>query len=414
MKYLLSGTAMAAALFLGAPLQAQTEMDPMEHHHHQESAAVSVPGSGTARLPGNDGAMTGLHAMTGAWMLMAHGSAWGVYTDQGGPRGADRAFSQSMLMLSARGPVSDGVSLELRSMFSLDPLMGDRGYPILFATGETANGEALVDRQHPHDFVMELAARVDVSIGDDSSLFLYGGPVGEPAIGPAAFMHRKAARFNPEAPIAHHWFDSTHITFGVVTAGLATRNVQIEGSAFRGREPDEARWNIETPKLDSWSARLSWNPTPAWSAQVSYADIESPEALHADEDERRLTASLSHASGPFAATLGYSRKNRVPGPVLDAWLAEASYAPGERHVVFGRAELVENDELFPEESPLHGQAFRVGKLSAGYAYRIPLAGPVNLAVGGSVSVYRVPDSIRFAYGDTPTGFTLFARLALGD
>ena len=39
--------------------------------------------------------------------------------------------------------------------------MGARGYPNLFATGEVANGRPLVDRQHPHDLFMELAARVD-------------------------------------------------------------------------------------------------------------------------------------------------------------------------------------------------------------------------------------------------------------
>ena len=116
---------------------------------------------------------------------------------------------------------------------------------------------ALVDRQHPHDLFMELSARVDFNVGENASLFLYGGPVGEPALGPSAFMHRGSARYNPEAPITHHWFDSTHITYGVVTAGYAARTWQIEASAFSGQEPDEHRWNIETPRLDSWSVRAT-------------------------------------------------------------------------------------------------------------------------------------------------------------
>src|SRR3546814_3389129 len=112
--------------------------------------------------------------MSGDWMLMAHGYAWGVYSDQGGPRGSEKAFVQSMAMLDASRPLGDGAGLQLRAMASLDPLMGKRGYPILFASGETANGEPLIDRQHPHDFLMEMSARLDFDLGGNASAFLYG------------------------------------------------------------------------------------------------------------------------------------------------------------------------------------------------------------------------------------------------
>jgi len=299
-------------------------------------------------------------------------------------------------------------------MVSLDPLMGDRGYPNLFATGETAGGQPLVDRQHPHDFFMELSARLDVEVADETSLFLYGGPVAEPALGPSAFMHRGSSRYNPDAPITHHWFDSTHITFGVVTAGITAKQYQLEASAFRGREPDERRWDIETPKLDSWSVRASWSPTANWAAQVSYGHLNSPEALHPGEDEGRLTASLSYASPRVAATVAWSRKDRLPGPVLDAWLAEANYTPTNRHNLFGRVEVVKNDELFDDPSPLHSLPLRVAKFTGGYAYRLPLSDTINLALGGSASLYAVPDRAKFAYESSPKSFTLFAKLSLGD
>jgi hypothetical protein len=173
-----------------------------------------------------------------------------------------------MAMLNAEKQTGWG-KVQLKSMLSLEPLMKNRGYPNLFASGETAGGEALVDRQHPHDLFMELAARVDFNVGADSSVFLYGGPVGEPALGPSAFMHRVSARYNPEAPITHHWFDSGHITYGVATAGYASRQFQIEGSIFTGQEPDEDRWDIEKPRFDSWSVRATWNPTPYWAVQAS-------------------------------------------------------------------------------------------------------------------------------------------------
>lgn len=372
-------------------------------------------GSGSSRLPGIEGdAHSGLHLnLSDDWMLMAHGYAWGVATDQSGPRGDDGVFVQSMAMLSAARDTDWG-RIEARTMLSLEPLMDSRGYPNLFATGETSRGVSLVDRQHPHDLFMELAARVDLNVGDSGTLYLYGGPVGEPALGPSAFMHRRTARYNPEAPITHHWFDATHITYGVVTLGYGTQTFQIEGSAFRGREPDEARWNIETPQLDSWSVRGTWTPSASWTVQLSHGRLTSPEALHIDEDEARTTASVHYALGGLSAMLAFSAKDRLPGPTLTAWLAEANWDLGDHHTLFGRVESVANDELFPDElDPLHEQTFRVAKLQIGYAYRLPVTENVNLALGGTVAAFVFPDALAPAYGRTPVGTTLFARLSLG-
>jgi hypothetical protein len=388
----------------------------MNHHAMPDEAdqPLVASGSGTSRLPGREAAMHGLHVMRGDWMIMAHGYAWGVYTDQGGPRGDDKAYVQSMAMLNAQGPVGDGARLTLKSMWSLEPMMSARGYPNLFATGESADGKALIDRQHPHDLFMELAARLDVDVAPGVAAFLYGGPVGEPALGPSAFMMRRSARYNPEAPISHHWFDSTHISYGVVTAGVASGHLQLEGSAFRGREPDERRWNIETPKLDSWSARASWTPTPNWAAQISYGRIKEPEALHPGEDEGRFTSSLSFATDRLSVTGAFSAKRRLPGRTLTAWLLEANWNPADGHNLFGRIENVANDELFAEGDPLHGRPFRVSKFQAGYAYRIPLGEKFALALGGSGAFYAKPGALDIAYGRTPLSYTLFARFSLGD
>lgn len=358
--------------------------------------------------------MYGLHIMPGDdWMLMLHGDVTAKYTDHSGPRGDDKFYVTSMAMVTASKDFG-GARLALTSMFSLEPAMKARGYPNLFATGETAGGQPLVDRQHPHDLFMELAARVDVDVAPEASIFLYGGPVGEPALGPSAFMHRGSARTNPEPPITHHWFDSTHITYGVATAGIAARRWQIEASAFRGREPDERRWNIEMPKLDSWSIRATWNPTPNWAAQISHGFLRTPEAGHAGEDEHRTTASVHYANGKLSAMAAFSAKNRDPGPTLTAWLAEANYDLTEHHSLFARAENVRNDELFPDHAdPPHDRAFRVSKLQAGYAWNTPLAGPVYFALGGSVATYLKPAALDAAYGKHPWGYTLFTRLSLG-
>ena len=372
-------------------------------------------GSGTSRQPASGEAMHGLHLMTGGWMLMLHGYAWSAYTDQSGPRGDAQAFVMSMAMVEARRDLGKDATLTLRSMFSLDPLMGKRGYPSLFATGETANGVTpLIDRQHPHDLFMELSARIEVPVSPTIDAFVYGGPVAEPALGPSAFMHRTSAKYLPLAPITHHWFDSTHIAFGVVTVGLNTARWQIEGSAFRGREPDQYRWDIETPRLDSWSVRATWNPSPNWSTQASYGRLESPEALEPGIDEARTTASVQYARGGFSALAGFSAKNRLPGRTLTAWIGEANWDLGAHHSLFGRIENVANDELFPNPAdPLHDRPFRVMRGELGYAYRVKLIGPLEAAIGGSGFVVGAPRALDGAYGKSPTGWTGFVKLSVG-
>lgn len=428
--------ASATALALGTSPVAAQEMDhgqmdhgQMDHaqmdneettdHDWRTADPVSTPmpseGSGTSRLPGYQYSHNGLHIASGDdWMLMLHGYAWGVYTDQSGQRGESKAYVQSMAMLTAEKQTGWG-RVQLKSMSSLEPIMSNRGYPNLFATGETANGDPLTDRQHPHDFFMELAGRVDVNIDESRRVFLYGGPVGEPALGPSAFMHRGAARYNPEAPISHHWFDSTHITYGVVTAGFASNHLQLEGSLFTGREPDESRWGIDKMRFDSWSVRATWSPSPSWSIQASTGRLNEPEPLHIGQDEQRTTASAHYANGKgLSAMFAFSAKDRKPGRTLTAWLAEANWDMDNHSTLFGRIENVRNDELFPDHAdPLHDQPFRVTKFQAGYAYRLPLGDDFNLALGGTVSAFAKPDALDVAYGGNPVGATVFARLSLG-
>ena len=404
------------------PNMAGMDHSKMGHGSGHEMAGMSMAdpsmpgdGSGTSRLPGNEGGHHGLHLNPGGgWMLMLHGYATGVYTKQTGPRGDDKGYVQSMAMLTASHDLGDKAHLQLRTMMSLEPLMRHDGYPNLFATGEVAYGQPLVDRQHPHDLFMELAAKVDYDVSDRAKLFLYGGPVGEPALGPSAFMHRQSAKYNPEAPITHHWFDSTHITYGVVTAGVATSTLQFEASAFRGREPDERRFNIETPKLDSWSVRATWNPSPQWAAQISRGHLKTPEELEPG-NENRTTASVHYASGNgLSAMLAFSAKQKRPGRTLTAFVGEANWDLSDHHTLFGRIENVRNDELFPDSTkPLHDEAFRVTKFQAGYVYRLKLFGPVNLALGGSVSAFAKPSALDAAYGRNPMGYTLFTRISLG-
>ncbi len=427
---LLASATITACLSLAGPALAQ------EHDHHDMTPPAEAEAEATA-----DHGMTsplgaypmsrdasgtgwqpeaaphgGLHSMSDGWMIMGHALINGVYASQDGPRGDDKAFLAGMIMATASRDLGPG-TLQLRGMISPDPLMGEDGYPLLLAAGETADGvDPLVDRQHPHDLFMELAASYSLPLGDGRSVFLYGGLPGEPAFGPPAFMHRPAAIDSPEAPITHHWLDSTHITFGVVTAGYVSGRWKVEASAFRGREPDERRWNIETGELDSRSIRLSFNPTENWALQASWAGITSPEALEPDHDEERVSLSALYArkvgsSGLASATFAWARKEKKPDNLeLDAWLLEAAWQPDDRWTVFTRAEQIDTDELNPGHG--HGPVYAVRKLSVGAIHDWRLSETLKLGVGMLVNGFDIPAPLSASYGDAGGGMA-FVRLKIG-
>ena len=399
-----------------------SDMPGMQHSNHAGTAmqmtgalgpyAMQRESSGTAWQP-DTSEHAGLHVMSGDWMLMAHGTLNLVYDHQSGPRGADKAFAGGMLMGMASRPLGNG-TLQLRAMVSPDPIMGKRGYPLLLAAGETANGtDTLVDRQHPHDFFMELSASVSQNVGSNSSLFVYAGLPGEPAFGPPAFMHRESILDSPEAPISHHWLDSTHITFGVVTAGVVVDRIKLEISRFNARMPDQHRWDIETGPLTSTSVRLSWNPTRTLALQGSWGHFDNPEPMAPGVDEKRWSASAlwTNRIAPawkLATTLAWGRK-RSDGHNDDALAAEASLKHGG-WTLFGRGEMTENREL---GGMMDGPAYRVGKVSLGTVRDFAVADHFALGLGGLVAVDFVSDALAPSYGGHhPVGTMAFVRLKL--
>jgi hypothetical protein len=377
---------------------------------------MSREASGTAWQP-QSAHHDGMHFMRGEWMAMFHASADLVVDQQGGPRGDDKVFSDNMLMGMAQHPLGPG-TFGVRTMLSLEPAtIGKAGYPLLLQTGETADGATpLVDRQHPHDLFMELAASYSISSGN-RSFFLYGGLPGEPALGPPAFMHRFSGANIPVAPITHHWLDSTHITYGVLTAGAVVDRVKFEASAFRGREPDQERWGIETPKLDSHSFRLSVNPGDHWALQASYGRLESPEQLEPGVDQDRTTVSAMYDgtwgdTGRWEGTLAWGRNRNRPGHSLDAFLAEAAAEFGGRNTIFVRGESAEKDELFGEPDPRADRVFNVGELTAGYRLDFWRREHVAVGLGGAGTLSFVPRSLRGSYGKTPASALVFLRAAV--
>ena len=344
----------------------------------------------------------GIHTVRGDWMVMTHAMLNLVYDTQSGPRGGDKTFVAGMLMTSARRDFDDGSKLHLRAMLSPDPLMGKSGYPLLLAAGETADGvNPLVDRQHPHDLFMELSASYSKRLSDKDSVYGYIGLPGEPAFGPPAFMHRMSAMDSPEAPITHHWLDSTHIVFGVTTLGWAHDRFKIETSAFKGRE----------------SIRAAWNPSDDWSLQASYADVSAPEQLEPDEDETKWSASAIHTrrlgdDGWWSSTMAWGRKTNDHGESKDGWLLESAVHPNDRWTVFARAERIETDELVPGVGGGHGPLYTVSKASVGAVRDWRIAKHVRFGLGGLYAMNRVPTALEPLYGGDPDGAMLFVRLKI--
>ena len=350
------------------------------------------------------------------WTWMVTGIARAVLNEQGG-RSGERAFeSTNWNMLMGQHDLGPG-RLTLMLMSSLEPAtIQDEGSPQLFQTGEAFEGRPIVDHQHAHDFFMNLSATWRAALSQRSAVWVQLAPVGEPALGPTAFMHRASSGENPSAPLGHHWQDSTHITSNVVTLGGGIGRWTLEASAFHGAEPDEQRWDIDGGDLDSYAARVGMRLGHGYSAQVSWGHLEQPEAL-VPGDTTRTTVSVHYGAAgdrPFAASVVWGRNDEDHG-TSDSYLVEAAYAVTSADQVFGRAEYVEKDEqllatksLPPEGQPVDLAAIRA--LTLGYLRTIDISGPLETGIAFDFTFYRFPDTLDDAYGDSPVSAHMFVRL----
>jgi len=441
----------AIILFLFVPwaISADAQAPPLAHDHHAGQASPSAPGES---MPGMPGMQHGehqqpetfideiLHHATagtsaqpnstvepmimrthGPWLLMFHGTAFQNTLQQTGPRSYDKVFSTNWFMPMAQRQLGQG-RLTLRSMLSLEPLtVTSRYYPLPFQQGETAFGKPINDGQHPHDFIMELAALYDLRLGANALLSFYAAPVGDPAIGPSAYAHRASASENPVATLGHHLQDSTHIANDVVTAGFTYKLARIEASGFHGREPDEFRWNIDSGAIDSWSTRLTVQPGQNWSTQFSFAHLTSPEDLHPADDVQRMTASIMYnrplQRGSWASTLLWGRNRTLQtGQVLNGYLAETTYQFAERNRIWGRIENVDRTtELLlgkqPEPVGFDEQFLaRIQAYTVGYDREVPIVRGLSTALGAQMTLYGKPDFLTPVYGRHPAGVILFVRI----
>ncbi|RKD15131.1 hypothetical protein BCY91_06310 [Pelobium manganitolerans] len=396
------------------------DMPPMSHSYSL-NLPMSRNGSGTAWLP-DASPMYGIMIHSKKWMYMFHGNIAPRYTKQDlgntGSRGDEAFGAPNWFMAMGQRKVGQKGLFHFSAMLSLDRVTeGGSGYPLLFQSGESWEGRPLVDHQHPHDLISELSVGYTYAFSKKSDLSIYVGYPGEPALGSVAFMHRPSALSNPDAPISHHWNDGTHITFGVATIGYRYDKFKIEASSFTGREPDENRYNFDKPRFDSYSGRLSFNPSQNWSFQVSQGWIKSPEALHAEEDITRTTASAIY-SLPFGeekslnttALWGLNKSKGADGE--NAALLEATLRL-QRLALYTRYEWtqksVEELDLDPVTYGDHA-LFPVNALTLGLNYDLFYIGKFRVAGGGQLTGYHADNRLDNLYGKNPISGQVFLRI----
>src|SRR5467141_4000340 len=376
-------------------------------------------GSGTTWIP-DAVPLPARHKMVGSWLVMLHGFGFVQYDKQGGRRGDDQFGSLNWAMLMASRDLLGG-RFQARTMLSLDPVtVTSHGYPLLLQSGETYRGQPLVDRQHPHDFWMELAVMYERALSRNIGLTVYAAPSGEPALGPVAFMHRPSAMDNLAAPLSHHWQDATHISFGVLTAGLFGRHWKLEGSAFNGREPNEERWGFDRLRLDSYSGRFTMHMDSSWVFSAGYGFLKSPEALNPSESIHRVTASVLHGrklgrDGQIATAVIWGA-NRHSGRTSQSALAETEVMLDRSNTLFGRVELVQKTakDLVLPAGPggfAPDSTFAVTAMSIGYISEIVSSSKATVGVGFQGGLTVVPTALDPVYGSrTPVGAMLFLRI----
>jgi hypothetical protein len=412
----------------------EMEMTEISHEHGTMPAVTDInspmtrESSGTAWVPESSPMNARMKMFKDGSMLMLHANLFFRYTSiktgrdlsVAGKGDNARFDAPSMFMAMYTKPLTKKSQIGFRAMISLDPII-ERGfgYPLLYQSGEAYRNQPIHDRQHPHDFFSELSATYSYKINDKQSFYLYAGYPGEPALGPPTFMHRLSALNNPDAPIGHHWQDSTHITWGVLTAGYNFGKFKFEASVFKGQEPDANRWNFDAPKLNSLSARVSWNPNKNWAFQISHGYLKNPEPSEPElKILRRTTVSVIYNKN-FSENKNWANsfvwgQNYGSGERSNAFLFESNY-DFYKNSVFGRFERVQKSghELVlnaPDEHKL----FNVGAASIGYLREIYQDKNLNLGLGVQTVIYQNPSSLNAYYGGTNhQGWQVFLRLRAG-
>lgn len=398
-----------------------TTKTPVVHSDMNSFYSINLPmnrdGSGTG-WQADESPLWMYMKTKGKTTFMMHGSIFLRYTYQDlakkSNKGGQQLDAPNMFMFALSKKLTQKDVFSAFAMISLEPLtVGNDGYPLLFQSGETYNGIPLSDRQHPHDLISALSINWTHSFSKNIDLNYYLGFPGEPALGPEVFMHRISAMNNPDAPLGHHWQDATHITFGVATLGFRYKIMKVEGSFFNGREPDEKRYNFDTPQADSYSYRISINPLRSLSFQFSQGFLQSPEVLSPTENSIRTTSSLIHTKQltekKFISSTLVWGMNSSNTQNLNSFLLESNLQLNH-FAIYSRYEILQKDAH--DLNIIHAnedQLFLIQAFTLGINKALVQSSWGNISIGLQSTV-NFPDSyLKTIYGDLPVSAQVYLR-----
>lgn len=273
--------------------------------------------------------------------------------------------------------------------------------------------------QHPLRLPAPSYSSYSFPVSKNSAVFGYFGASGEPALGaPVSTMQRLSGIDSAGQEDVSYWLGSTRSGPAVFAVGYAWRDLKLEGSAFSGREHE---WQKRTPndtllRLDSSSARLSYNPSPDWSFQFSSrGSLSGLDQLEPGEDIRRTTISATYdhefSDGNWQTTLAWGRNVRKSREPIMGYLLESTLRLGGVHAIFGRLEQVGSDELMGENESTQRPVFKLNKFTVGYFHNVNTLGPLRFDAGIFASRHLLPSDAP-SYGNDPTSYVLFIRFKL--
>ena len=176
-------------------------------------------------------------------------------------------------------------------------------------------------------------------------------------------------------------------------------------------------WHLELDAPNSFATRLTYNPTPSWSAQTSYGFLQGSLSLDTHIAVHRWTTSVTYnrrlgSEENWATTLAVGAAVDENGPANSAALLETNWNFDGHQTLFGRCEYdVKAAARLAVEGVPARTRYRLGSLVLGYVYyfRPLLSLRPGLGVRGSIT--PLDAELSHLYGTRlPVGVMGYAQL----
>lgn len=322
------------------------------------------------------------------WRPFFEGAVFGTYASQAGPEEPENQALSTNWFATGFERRSDTLTILVGGRFSLEPLtIAEEGYPQLFQYISPQSGGPLIDHMRAHDLVQELAIAAQWR-----ALRLYVAPVGEPTLGGEPHFQRASGIDFAEAPFAFDVQESFHVATRVITAGVATKAILVEGGVFHASNSTGRHTTIDDGDIDSWSARVTFLPTERISAQLSSGRL-------GDDNREVSSASVSYGGPLLATSLLWSKRDS-----LQAYGIEAAFRPGRSNLL-ARFEWIDRPAgVFTADKR------RAAHATLGYIFDFIRREGYRAGAGINLDYHSSSKSLQHDYGHKPQGLYLFVRL----